>query len=173
MKQQYTNRMRIRAANRVLPLIIPLDRKGSKMPIASKCISYREEWQKQHWKSLESAYRATPYFTYYEDALAEFYFERHDSLLEFHLKGLGWVLRLLDHTVPLRLTGHYAPADSYTHDYRESFDPSGATLPPWFSPLPYPQVFEGFYPGLSILDLLFNEGPQAAPLLKQMMQMNK
>ena len=162
--------MRVLASNRVLPLIIPLDRKGNKTPIGKKRISYREEWQKQHWKSLESAYRATPYFTYYEDALAPLYFETHEMLLDFHLKGLEWVLTVLNHRVPLRLTDRYLPAESYTRDYRESFDPTGVHLPGWFQPLPYPQVFEGFHPGLSVLDLVFNEGPQAAILLRQMLR---
>lgn len=167
-KQQYTNRIRIRAANSVLPLIIPLDRKGSKTPIAQKIISYREEWQKQHWKSLESAYRASPYFVYYEDTLATFYDASHTSLLDFHLKALDWILAILDHQVPVRLTESYLPPDAYAVDYRDSFDPAGKMLPPWFRPLPYPQVFEGFSPGLSILDLVFNEGPAAALRLKEM-----
>ena len=161
--------MRVRVANGVLPLIIPLDRKGNKTPIGEKRIAYREAWQKQHWKSLESAYRATPYFAYYEDALAPFYFAHHEMLLDFHLKGLEWVLGVLNHRVPVRLTDTYLPPGSYDRDYRESFDPTGAQLPSWFHPLPYPQVFAGFHPGLSILDLIFNEGPQSAMRLRQMM----
>lgn len=168
-KQRYTNRMRIRAANRVLPLIIPLERTGSKTAIADKRISYQDGWHKQHWKSIESAYRAAPYFEYYETRLRPFYQGTETSLLTFHLEALRWILELLQLDPEIQLSESYSPPDSYQTDYRNVFDPTGAHLPTWFQPLPYPQVFEGFVPGLTILDLIFNEGPNARLLLKNML----
>ena len=85
-KQQITNRMHIRAANGILPLTIPIKRRGSKTPVKDKKISYAENWQKQHWQSLISAYSNSPYFIYYEDEVANGIFQKkHEFLLDFLL----------------------------------------------------------------------------------------
>jgi len=165
-KQQYSNRMIIRSANRPLPLSIPVTRRGSRMPIKDKKISYQENWQKQHWQSLVSAYRNSPYFLFYEDELQKLYNQKPVYLLDFLELCLGFVQKKLQLPAHWTYTTEYFPSESYKGtDYREDFKPGGLVVPEWFTVKPYPQVFEGFVGGLSILDLLFTEGPEGKRII--------
>lgn len=165
-KQKYTNRMYIRSANRVLPLSIPVERRGMRMPIKEKKISYQDDWQKQHWQSLISAYRNSPYFLYYEDELSSLYKQKPVYLLDFLESCLGFIQDKMKLDTQFKLTAEYFPTESYADkDFRDAFDSGRQELPAWFTSLPYPQVFEGFESGLSILDLLFNMGPEGNRLI--------
>ena len=159
--------MYVKLANQVYPLTIPIERRGAKVSLKEKRISYREAWQRQHWNSLVSAYQNSPYFEYYEqeiklclDQAPAFLLDLHLDLLSLLLKWVGWEGEIV-------LSDAYHESEFYEVDLRKSFDPRLQKLPNWFIPIPYPQVFEGFDPGLSILDLLFNEGPATRTLLLQ------
>ena len=84
-KQQYFNRMRVKGPNGVLALSIPIAKAPEKSLVNSRKIAYAEDWQKNHWKSLEAGYRSSPYFEFYEDRFAPFYEQKWDSLMEFNL----------------------------------------------------------------------------------------
>lgn len=135
------------------------------MPMKEKRISYQEDWQRQHWNSLIAGYKNSPYFDYYADELKVCLDAQFDLLMDLHLALLKVLMNWLGWEGSINLTEEYLPSDHYSHDFRAAFDPSLKRLPDWFVPVQYPQVFEGFQAGLSILDLLFNEGPAARTLL--------
>ncbi len=93
-KQTYRNRASIYGANGKLALIIPIKHTG-KREIKDIEVSFAEDWQKLHWKSIKTAYQSTPYFEYYEDKLKKIYAEQIVSLKEFNLKALGIILDIL------------------------------------------------------------------------------
>jgi len=148
-------------------LVIPVGRKGNHIPLKDKRISYQEKWRLNHWRSMEYAYQNSPYFEYYADPLKKLYETKPVFLLDFHLQALEIVHTQLGIELAIQQTRTYLPTNKYQRDYRQAFDPKRKAKPPWFEPIAYPQVFEGFEAELSILDLLFNEGPAARILLKR------
>ncbi len=164
-KQQYSNRMWIKTANGVLSLVVPVERTGERKAIRDKKIAYHTTWQKTHWKSLETAYRSSPYFEYYEDKFRCFYEKKHDFLLDFNMEIQNLCLNLLQIEKKIETISVYEKEGFYDTDYRNSFDASLLTEPHWFKAAPYTQVFEGFHANLSIFDLLCNEGPNGKAIL--------
>lgn len=165
-KQQYTNRTFIRVANRTLPLTIPVERRGDKVPIRDKKISQAEAWAGNHWRTLENAYRNAPYFEFYEDKLANFYKQEFLYLTDLLSASLELSKEMLGIELNAEYSTAYFPPAHYDRDFRHTFDPSLQTLPEWFVVSPYTQVFEGFVPGLSVLDLVFNLGPESRLFLR-------
>lgn len=166
VKQQNTNRMWIKTTSGKLPLIVPVKHTGERKALKEKRISYDTNWQKTHWKSIETAYRSAPYFEYYEDKLVRFYEKKYVFLAEYLLEIHQTCQQILDLPIQYALTTAYEMPDFYTADFRNAFDANCEILPEDFTPVPYTQVFEGFTPGLSILDLICNEGPKGRLLLK-------
>jgi hypothetical protein len=169
-KQTYRNRAVIYDANGALKLIIPLKKHAEKTPVRDILISYDAPWQDLHWKSIESAYRSSPFFEYYEDEFANFYVDqRYKYLSEYNLDIQAVILKLLKINPILSFSSGYEPAPENWRDYRDLISPKkGILSDPDFILKPYPQVFEpkhGFLPNMSIIDLLFNEGPHASDYL--------
>ncbi|MEL6593145.1 MAG: WbqC family protein, partial [Bacteroidota bacterium] len=174
-KQQYTNRMWIKGANGDMKLSIPVERRGARMPIRDKKISYAEKWQQQHWKSWVSAYRNSPYFEYYEDSFRPLFEKRYSFLQDLLLDSIELCTQQLKVEMRVEVNKVYRPAAALSgaQDWRRDFDPSRKQWPSWYTSHPYPQVFEGFSPDLSIIDLLFNEGQASAQVLRQSYQDGK
>ncbi|MEZ4774850.1 MAG: WbqC family protein [Bacteroidia bacterium] len=169
-KQQYTNRAFIRVANRTLPLTIPVERRGDKVPIREKKISQAEPWAGNHWRTLVNAYRNAPYFEFYESRLEKFFQQEFIYLTDLLTASLDLSQEILGIELNISYTEAYFPEAHYGRDFRQSFDPSLQTLPEWFLVVPYTQVFDGFVPGLSILDMAFNLGPESRLFLRQSYQ---
>ncbi|RMG78377.1 MAG: hypothetical protein D6707_09925, partial [Bacteroidetes bacterium] len=154
IKQSYRTRCEIYAANGKLPLIIPVHKPfGNKTPMKDIRISYMENWQKNHWKSIESAYRTSPFFDYYEHLFIPFYEKKFEYLTDFNLELHQTVCKLLQIPSKTGFTTEYQK--QVANDYRNYYSPKKA--PNAISP--YPQVFaekHGFIHNLSIIDLLFN-----------------
>jgi hypothetical protein len=166
-KQQYYNRARIKGANKIQNLSIPIVRTSENTPFHLREISYAEDWQKLHWKSLEAAYRSSAYFEYYESDLEEIFAQQFSRLQDLNLAILEMLFRRLQIEVPFSLTESYALPSADGDDFRHAFDGRGNQIPSWFEPVPYRQVFEGFDPDLSILDLMCNMGPESVMILRQ------
>ena len=166
-KQGYSNRMRIQGANKIQPLTIPIRRTGEQTPILESEISYAENWQKDHWKGIESAYRSSPFFEYYESRIYPFFESREPFLIRHNLEILKVLFEFLEIETQWELSEKYLGAEEYSEDYRLAFDAAGNTHPEWFNAVPYPQVFRTFESDLSILDLLCNEGPGARGILME------
>jgi hypothetical protein len=173
-KQTYRNRCHICSANGLLKLTIPV-RKGEQehTRIRDVRISYDFQWQKVHWRSIETAYRCSPFFEYYEDKLAPFYEKETRFLFDFNQELLDVLLPLAGISCDLSYTEKYRKDPGpEVDDYRSSLHPKPGKDRNAES-LRYPeymQVFSdrtGFLPNLSIVDLLFHEGPNAAAYLGQ------
>jgi hypothetical protein len=161
-KQTYRNRTSIKSPNGKLDLIIPVV-KGSKVHTNVKDvkISYDFDWQRLHWLSLQTSYRRSSYFEYYEDEFSPFYEKKWPFLFDYNLEFLNLLLKLLKIQVEFSLTEAYELDYQGIEDMRNSMN---AKKPSSFNLQPYYQVFEerhGFISNLSIVDLLFSQGPQS------------
>jgi len=162
-KQTYRNRTRVYSPNGPLDLFLPVI-KGSKYHTKMKDvkISYDFKWQRLHWLSMESCYRNSPYFEFYEDELAPFYQKKFDFLFDYNLELLQWIFKQLKKTPELKFTTEYTKEIPAESDFRSKLHFKNPEL--IIPAKPYHQVFEerhGFLPNMSIVDLLFNQGPQA------------
>ena len=160
-KQTYRNRANIYSPDGVLPLTVPVI-KGSKMHTKVKDvkISYDFKWQRLHWMSLETCYRRSAYFEYYEDDFAPFYQKQFTYLFDYNEQLLQLLLKCIKIQLPLQYTTAYQAQYVPLHDLRDSFS---AKKEYNSEQKPYFQVFEernGFIKNLSIVDLLFSQGPQ-------------
>ncbi len=163
-KQTYRNRAAIYGANGKLPLIIPIRHTG-KREMKDIEISYSEDWQKLHWKSIKTAYQSTPYFEFYEDRLKSIYDEKISSLLEFNLKALEVIRKILKTEKDFQLTTKYIKHPEAA-DFRERFSAKSDSE---YQMADYYQSFSdkyGFIKDLSILDLLCNIGPESVTYIK-------
>ncbi|MFA6087978.1 WbqC family protein [Mucilaginibacter sp.] len=161
-KQTYRNRANIYSPDGMLTLTVPVS-KGSKNHTKTKDvkISYDFKWQRLHWLSLGACYRSSAYFEYYEDDFAPFYEKNFTYLVDYNREQLELLLRLLKIKLPLQFTETYEAAYPHLIDLRNVISAKNV---PDTEQKPYFQVFEerkGFLKNLSIVDLLFNQGPQA------------
>src|SRR5690606_12343417 len=162
-KQTYRNRASIYSANGKLDLILPVQRgHNGHTKMKDVKISYEWDWQRLHWMSLQTAYRSSPYFEYYEDDFLPFYKQRYEWLIDYNVAQLELLLRML------KITRTIAYTESYRQDYPSQLDFRSAIHPKRASVMrqkkPYYQVFDskhGFLADLSAVDLLFNHGPQS------------
>jgi len=164
VKQTYRNRCTIYGANGKLDLIIPVEKgRNGHQTMKDVKISYAQDWQRLHWKSMESAYRSSPYFEFYEHKFAPFYETKTNYLVDFNVKIQEILFALLDiDFFPVFTTSYETQG---IHDFRSLADPLTKVEAGFNS---YIQVFEsrhGFIENLSILDLLFNCGPEAATFI--------
>ncbi|MCB9195249.1 MAG: WbqC family protein [Flavobacteriales bacterium] len=166
-KQSYRSRCEIYGANGKLNLILPLQRRGTRVAMKDVLLDNTQDWQKLHWRSLESAYRSSPYFEYYERHFEGFFHQTFDKLADFNRAIFEKVTTLLEIDTPIRYTEKYEKAYEGFDDLRELIHPKAKN--PWNSiDFEYMQVFDmkyDFIPNLSILDLMFNEGPRCVSLL--------
>jgi len=170
-KQTYRNRCRVYTANGLLDLVVPIVKNGElKMPITEVEISYDTLWQKLHFKAIESAYRRSPFYEYYIDDLMVFFSVRHRYLYEFNMQIMRTVCSLTKIPFRIQESREYMKPSEEIIDLRNGIHPktNRQQTDADFVPPHYTQVFAnkwGFQPNLSILDLLFNTGPEAKDLL--------
>ena len=162
IKQSYRTRIKIGTANGILELFIPIIH-GRKTHVAMKEIRISDDhpWQRLHWQSIQTAYRSSAYFEFYEDDLAYFYTEKFDFLMDYHVRQLEVILKMLKLNRTISLSEEFTPYTSNT-DYRLSIHPKNVNNSKEIKP--YYQVFEdrqGFIPDLSILALICNQGPHS------------
>jgi len=170
LKQSYRNRCVIAGANGPLNLIVPVKRKTGRVKLKDVEIDYSENWQKIHWKSIESAYRTSPYFEFYEDRFKALYFSKEFKLLmNWNLAINNAILTSLKHESEIRISEKYISETDGYEDLRSEIHPK-KQITTHYKVNSYPQVFDDrmdFLPNISVLDLLFNEGPAAYQLLLQ------
>ena len=173
-KQSYRNRCRIFAADGAQDLRVPVVHENGtfSLPIARIRVDYTTPWLVRTERAIDSAYKSAPFFDHYRDSLFALLDSRPERLLDLDLALTRWALGQLRLPVELRLTEGFTPRDSgvYGEDLREVIHPKrpDGILRSLGLDRPYYQVFaqkSGFIPDLSILDLLFNEGPDAVSYL--------
>lgn len=167
LKQTYRNRTYIYGANGQLALNIPvIHTQKNRQKYKDVKIFNEEKWQDQHWKSLLSAYRTSPFFEYYEDDLQPLFTLKTDYILDFNFKCFEIVCDCLQLELNTSKTKIYQKTYEDKKDYRFLVNAKKEFLKPFDN---YTQVFQekhGFINNLSILDLLFNEGPNALNYLE-------
>lgn len=172
VKQSYRNRCNILGANGLLPLSIPvLKGPQHKTYVRDISIDYNKKWQKLHWKGIESAYHRSPFFEFYLDEFKPLYEKKYTYLIDYNEALLDVILESLEIEKNLNFTGSFIGKGLAGYsDYRENIHPKRDPVSdPLFKPAVYHQVFSdrfGFVANLSIIDLLFNEGPNARNVLR-------
>ncbi|AKD03772.1 WbqC family protein [Pontibacter korlensis] len=168
IKQSYRNRCHVLTAQGVQPLSVPVLRGNSKtkIPIQEIEIDYRQKWQLVHWRTIQAAYGRAPYFEFYSDYLQEVYERQPKFLFELNIELLKLYLKLLKLNRPLIYTDAYqAQAPENVLDLRNRIHPKISTDN--LHVKPYTQVFgKQFVQELSIIDLLFTQGPASISYLQ-------
>ena len=167
VKQTYRSRAVIATENGSQQLTIPVVHDGGKMTMRDVRISEHGNWRHQHWNAIVSAYRKSPFFEYYADDFAHFYEERDGFLLDFNLRLHGVVSELLGLDRGVKFLSDEAPDAAV--DLRRIAEPKALEAFDGVMLQPYYQVFaqrNGFIPSLSIVDLLFNMGPEGLLVLR-------
>jgi hypothetical protein len=168
-KQTYRNRCTILGANGPLDLVVPVLR-GSfhKTPVRDIEIDNSRRWRELHLRGIMSAYATAPYFEFYFDILKEVITGDFRYLLDLNDTALRVVLDAIGIGVPVSFTGEFTGEGEAENDYRYIITPKKSEGAVRNAGAGYNQVFSdryGFVPGLSILDLLFNNGPETRALL--------
>lgn len=173
-KQTYRNRTYIYGANGKLLLTIPIKHTGKqgngKQLYRDVRIENEFQWQSLHWKSIQTAYRTSPFFEYYEDELVPLFEKKKDYLLDFNYECMEAVNDCL------QLEADYSKTTAFLKEYGDDLNDQrtlvNAKKDKHHALLSYIQVFSekhGFISNLSILDLLFNEGTNAITYLENQM----
>lgn len=174
-KQSYRNRCTILTANGKMNLNIPVARGGDNcthsLPITAIEIDYQENWPIRHVRAMEAAYRNSPFFEYYIDDISAILLKKEKSLFALNLSLTRLLLKFCGIKAEIGLTEEFvADYKEEAVDLRNRIHPKSklpSLMKEWGIEKPWWQVFapQGFVSGLSIVDLLFNEGPNAISFL--------
>ncbi|MCE7992608.1 MAG: WbqC family protein [Roseivirga sp.] len=170
VKQSYQNRCRILGANGTQDLSVPVNHRSRKIPIQELTIDYKQKWMNTHWRALQSAYGKSPFFDYYADEIRGIIQSKCATLFEIDRQLMTLCLKYLQIDTPIHFTKVFEKeTKGNVSDLRSVIHPKkGLSELPWFKPTPYHQIFgSNFAPNLSVLDLLFCEGPMAGSILEQ------
>lgn len=167
-KTSFRNRTIISGSNGLIVLSVPLQKgRIQKSQTRDVKISYDQDWQEQHWRSIVSCYGKSPFFEYYQDSLKTLFQKKQEYLLDLNWVTQEWALKQLKSKLipPFALAQEIDFKQTET-DFRDKFKPNNFQMVQ--NQVNYPQVFEdriGFQPNLSILDLLSCMGPASKTLL--------
>ena len=169
LKQTYRNRCYIRGANGKQLLNIPIkhNKKGLKTKTKDILIDYdTSQWHKTHLKSLQTAYSSSPFYEFYEHELKNILLKKHKYLLDLNISTHHFVMEMLQEQIPYSKTSEFqlAPLENDYRDLADAKKELRASFPT------YIQMFDEkhqFGKNLSILDLLFMEGPASYTYLNK------
>tara|TARA_B110000444_G_C18708336_1_gene532483 strand:+ start:426 stop:1031 length:606 start_codon:yes stop_codon:yes gene_type:complete len=165
-KQTFRNRTYIYGANGKLGLFIPVIHSHKQRELFKDVkISHDSHWMDLHLKSLQSAYRSSPYFEYFEDNFIKLYSEKEKFLVDFNIKCIKLISNLLDLNLNYKISNEYIEK---TNDIIDLRGLSNARKEKKIDTPKYIQVFEskhGYLNNLSIVDLVFSEGPNSVSLI--------
>ena len=164
-KQTYRNRCMIATTNGIQALTVPVERAPDVPPtIKNIRISDHGNWRHLHWMALQSAYGESPFFEYYQDDIRPFFEQRWDYLLDFNEAIREKMCELIDIQPQVECTSDFVLNPQALADYRMAINPKHPLPDADFKAKPYYQVYatkHGFQSNLSVLDLLFNMGPES------------
>ena len=166
-KQTIRNRCTIDSPNGALNLTIPVDKEkfgaGGKCLMKDVMISYHLDWQHQHWNALETSYFNSPFFEYLQDDFRPFYEKKWEYLMDFNEALILKCCELMDIDAKINRTEEFL----INTEKGSPVQHSEAHFPDYY------QVFahkHGFVPNLSIIDLIFNMGPESVLYLEKVKQ---
>ena len=165
-KQTLRNRCSILGPNGVQILNIPIVKAQGKQKLKDTRIAYAEDWQKNHWKSLQTAYGSAPFFEVLAPELEPLYLKKEKFLIDFNFATTELILNWLQVDLSLKKTEVFAPIKNCTNDFRFAFDAKDLSHKKANNYFQILAKADDFYPNLSIVDLMFNEGPLAWETLK-------
>lgn len=166
-KQTYRNRCRILGANKVDILTVPVTKAGQKVLMKDVKIDYSAAWYAIHWRAIQSAYGKSPFFEYYGDYFQDILFRKPVFLWDLNMELMTLCLKLLRERKKIVATsGWKKEYEMEICDLRAKIKPKEDNNTLIHTISPYVQVFgSNFVPNLSIIDLLFNKGPDAGTFL--------
>ena len=171
-KQTFRNRCVIDSPQGPLALSIPVEKPAPHALMRDIRISDHGNWRHLHWNALVSAYGESPFFEYYQDDIRPFFEKRWEFLFDFNEEIRMKMCELVDiqpkasYSLEFRevANSQLSTLNSQLKDYREGIRPKHPMADPDFEAKPYYQVYQqkhGFLANLSVLDLLFNMGPES------------
>jgi len=166
-RRTYRNRCEILSANGKINLQVPINKRNTNA-IKDVLVDYGTNWQKQHFKTLESAYQSSPFFEYIIDDFMFVFEKKEKYVFDLNLKIIETILNFLHLENNISFTKEYK--ESYEKDFRNRIHPRNPIIDNDFKNITYYQTFNNKFPfvsNLSILDLLFNEGNNAQIILKE------
>lgn len=164
IRQTFRNRAHILGSQGVTKLIIPVKKGPSNQPMHEVMIDYHHAWPRKYWHAITSAYQNAPYFEHYAVELQDIWLSQPDSLARFSLDLFRWIMQQIQPETKIKANNlsNIGTVD----DYRKmDFLDIGNN-----DYLPYKQVFSykfPFYQNLSVLDLLFNRGPETVYIISK------
>ncbi len=169
-KMSYRNRYYLAGANGVVQLSVPLVHgRNQRAIMRDVLISDREQWQVTHWRTITSVYRRAPYFEHYEQAIHGLFQQPFHSLIQFNLATVQWLQAQLSFSFEVTTTQKYE--NQYGEDIIDLRNLKPRTEKVTLTTFPsYYQLFgdrNGFLPNMSVLDLLFSEGPYSGFWIKE------
>lgn len=170
-KQTYRNRCRINGANKIEDLVIPIRKSHNNYMLMNEVeIDNNQKWLNKHLRAIQSAYGKAPFFEYYADDFFGIFRKSYNKLVELNKALLTKCLEILDVEYDLEFVENdNGVAENELYDTKNVINPkktiSGNSI---YSPIKYFQVFgSNFVHNLSIIDLIFCEGPQARQIIKK------
>lgn len=167
-KQTYRNRCRIKTANKVEDLVVPIRKGNSNIPIQETRIDYQQSWIKDHWGAIQSAYGKAPFYEHYAPDICRILNQKSRFLFDMNLMILEFFLNKLGINKKIFFTQKYEKIyPDKICDLRSRIHPKQDLLDlSFYCPEPYTQVFGNQFVGnLSTLDLLFCQGPESLNIL--------
>jgi hypothetical protein len=167
-KQTFRNRCQIKTANKVEDLIVPIQKGNSNIPIQEIRIDYHQTWIKNHWGAIQSAYGKAPFFEHYAEDVEKIFQKKPRFLFDLNLQILEYLLNVFDINNKMIFSQRYEKTYPVNiADLRSSIHPKQDLKKlSFYHPIEYMQVFGNqFVENLSILDLIFSEGPNSHDIL--------
>ncbi len=169
-KQTCRNRCYVNTSHGVKLLSVPLMGRHGKNLTKDVRIDRGKQWRNNHWRTIESAYRKSPFFDYYCDDLKNIIFQGHEYLIDLNFNLLSFCLRHigLQKNVSVSVSYEKQPKKNVTDLRSALVDKKPFLLRDFYKPCSYYQIFGSeFAPNLTLIDLLFCEGPRTLHLLKE------
>jgi len=166
IKQTYRNRTFIHSANGLQKLTVPVKHSKIKFSMLEAKIDNTIAWQKNHWRSIQSAYSSSPFFEFYKDSLEKIYLKKYTDLTKFNFDIINLIFEWIEIEIKSELSKGYNIWYENSLDLRKNIENKRYTSS---GNIRYRQVFSnknGFLNDLSIMDLIFNEGPNSISYLK-------
>ena len=166
MKQSYRNRCYLLSAHGRQLLSVPVYLGSQhKTPVKDITIDYSKRWQQVHLRAMAASYSSSPYFEFYFESFEKILSRKNDFLLDLNMELTETILEILKMKTKISYSTSFEPRGEMENDFRYKITPKEKSQ---FSAKEYFQVFnnsKGFIQGLSILDLIFNMGPEAVKYL--------